>query len=105
MGKKAVSLTLTTDNLTWLKGRSVAAGESMSELIDQIVSAARAAGRIGPTRSVAGTIDIDSSDPLLEGADAAVHALFQASLARPLMVAERRTAYRSGGKGRRTRRG
>ena len=41
MGKKAVSLTLTTDNLTWLKGRSVAAGESMSELIDQIVSAAR----------------------------------------------------------------
>jgi hypothetical protein len=105
MGKRAVSVTLTTDNLTWLKGRALAAGESMSELLDQIVSAARAAGRIGPSRSIVGTIDIDSSDPMLDGADQALHAQFQASLARPLRVAERRGGYRAGAKGRRPRRG
>ena len=105
MGKKAVSVTLQTDNLTWLKGRAGAAGESVSELLDQIVSAARATGRIGPSRSVTGTIDIDSSDPMLERADAAVLTQFEGSLARPLAVAGSRGQYGSPAKARRRRRG
>ena len=59
MAKQAISVTLEADNLTWLKGRAGAAGlRSVSELLDQLVSAARAAGRTGPARSVVGTIDI-----------------------------------------------
>lgn len=89
MAKQAISVTLHTDNLTWLKGRAGAAGlRSVSELIDQIVTAARESGRIGPSRSVVGTIDIDASDPLLEGADEIVRGLYETSLRRPLMVKE-----------------
>jgi hypothetical protein len=84
MARKAISVTLETGNVSWLKGRAGAAGESLSEVLDQIVSAARKGAHAGPTRSVAGTIDIDSSDPLLERADAAVLAAFDASLGRPL---------------------
>ena len=89
MGKQAISVTLDADNLMWLKGRVGAAGiRSVSELIDQIVSAARTSGHIGPSRSVVGTIDLDAGDPWLEGADEAVRGLFDASLRRPLMVKE-----------------
>ena len=70
MAKQAISVTLDADNLTWLKGRASAAGvRSVSELLDQLVSAARSSGRIGPSRSVVGTIDLASSDPWLETAD------------------------------------
>ena len=86
MPRRAISVTLETDNVTWLKGRAGAAGESVSELIDQLVTTARQGGGIGPARSVVGTVDIDSSDPLLERADAAVCATFEASLARSLGV-------------------
>ena len=49
MAKQAISVTLDADNLTWLKGRAGAAGvRSVSEFLDQIVSAARAAGQTGP---------------------------------------------------------
>ena len=86
MPRRPISITLDTDNLTWLKGRASAGGlRSVSELLNQLVTAARQAGRIGPSRSVVGTIDIDAADPLLEGADAAVRALFDASLGRPLV--------------------
>jgi len=87
--KQAISVTLDTDNLTWLKGRAGATGlRSVSELLDQLVTAARDSGRIGPSRSVVGTIDIDASDPLLEGADEVVRGMYEASLRRPLMVKE-----------------
>ena len=87
MAKQAISVTLDADNLTWLKGRAGAAGlRSVSELLDQLVTAARDAGRIGPSRSVVGTIDIDASDPMLDGADGIVRGLFETSLRRPLMV-------------------
>jgi hypothetical protein len=89
MAKQAISVTLDTDNLTWLKGRAGAAGlRSVSELLDQLVTAARESGRIGPSRSVVGTIDIDASDPLLEGADEVVRGMYEASLRRPLTVKE-----------------
>jgi len=89
MPKQAISVTLDIDNLTWLKGRAGAAGlRSVSELMDQLVTAARQSGRVGPSRSVAGTIDIDASDPRLDGADAAVRALFETSIGRPLVGGE-----------------
>jgi hypothetical protein len=95
MAKQAISVTLDTDNLTWLKGRAGAAGlRSVSELLDQLVTAARESGRIGPARSVVGTIDIDASDPLLEATDDVVRGIYEASLRRPLMVKETKAEYR-----------
>jgi hypothetical protein len=89
MAKQAISVTLDTDNLTWLKGRAGAAGlRSVSELIDQLVSAARAGVHIGPSRSVVGTIDIAPSDPMLDAADDIVREIYETSLRRPLMVKE-----------------
>ena len=107
MSKQAISVTLDTDNLLWLKGRAGAAGiRSVSELLDQIVSAARSSGQVGPSRSVVGTIDLDAGDPWLEGADEAVRGIFDASLRRPLMVKETSPVYGAGaGRRKTTRRG
>lgn len=99
MAKQAISVTLDADNLTWLKGRANAAGvRSVSELLDQLVSAARSSGQVGPSRSVVGTIDVDANDPWLEGADDAMRAIFEASLARPLMVRETSPVHGSSGR-------
>jgi hypothetical protein len=95
MARWAISITLEAGNVAWLKGRAGAAGDSVSGLIDQLVTAARQGHCVGEARSVAGTIDIDSSDPLLERADAALQAAFDASLGRPLAVREARAAYTS----------
>ena len=93
MTKQAISVTLESDNLTWLKGRASAVGiRSVSELLDQLVSAARSTGA-GPSRSVVGTIDVDGGDPWLEGADDAMRTIFETSLRRPLMVKESSPAY------------
>jgi hypothetical protein len=96
MTRRALSVTLESDNVTWLKGRAGVSGDSVSEVLDQIVSQARRGGRVEPARSVAGTIDIDPSDPMLKDADAAVRSLLDASIARPFMVRETRTRYRAG---------
>lgn len=89
MPKRALSITLEADNITWLKGRAGAAGvRSVSELLNQLVDAARESGGGGHITSVVGTIDIDPRDPLLEHADEAVGALFDASLTRPLTIKE-----------------
>ena len=105
MSKQAISVTLEADNLTWLKGRAGAAGvRSVSGLLDQLISAARASGQTGPSRSVVGTIDVDASDPWLEGSDDAMRSIFQASLGRPLLVKESSPEYGTGGK-KRARRG
>jgi hypothetical protein len=96
MPKTAISVTLDADNLVWLKGRAAQTGaRSVSELLDQFVTAARAAGGVGPARSVVGTIDIAPSDPQLETADAAVRRLFDASLRRPILARERRGTDRA----------
>src|SRR5262249_58735526 len=85
MAKAAISVTLDADNLTWLRGRARASGmRSVSELLDRIVAAARAPGGVTPPRSVVGTVEIDPRDPLLERADAALPAMFDSSLSRPL---------------------
>ena len=87
MGKQAISVTLDSDNLVWLKARVGATGlRSVSELIDRLIAQARMSGPAGAARSVVGTIDIDSGDPLLEHADSAVRAMFDTSLRRPMMV-------------------
>jgi hypothetical protein len=95
MPKQAISITLEADNVTWLKGRAGAAGlRSVSELLDQLVTAARESGGSGRPTSVVGTIDIDPGDPLLEHADEAIATLFDASLGRPLMVKEVSPQYK-----------
>jgi hypothetical protein len=99
MARRAISVTLESDNVIWLKGRAGSTGESVSALLDQIVTTARKEMRPGSARSVAGTIDIDSSDPLLERADAAVRALFDASLGRPVIAREQTVRYRGRTKG------
>ena len=105
MAKQAISVTLDSDNLTWLKGRAGAQRvRSVSELLDQIVTAARASGDTGPSRSVVGTIDVDAGDPWLENADAAMREMFQASLKRPLVVREMSPVHGTPGK-KRARRG
>ncbi len=94
MGKRAISITLETDNLVWLKARAGATGlRSVSELIDRLVTQARAAGPAGSVRSVVGTIDVSADDPLLEHADAAVRTMFEMSSRRPMMVKEASPTY------------
>jgi hypothetical protein len=95
MSKTAISVTLEADNLTWLRGRARATGRrSVSELLDRIVSAARAPGGGTLSRSVVGTVEIDPGDPALEHADAAIRALFDASLRRPLLAKRPPAAHR-----------
>src|SRR5262245_21948431 len=92
--RQALSVTLEADNVTWLKGRAAAGGaKSVSDLLDQLVSEARQAGRIGPVRSVAGTIDVDAADPLLETADAAIRGMYEFSVGRPLVARETSSKY------------
>ena len=91
MGKQAISVTLQSDNLTWLKARAGSGqARSVSELLDRLISEARARGGAGPVRSVVGTIDVDPSDPLLLEADEAIRGLVTGSLGRPLVVKEAR---------------
>ncbi len=91
MSKRAVSLTLDESNLVWLRGQASRRGaRSLSHTVDQLITLARTAGLGTPraVRSVAGTIDLDATDPQLASANEAVRALFHESLARPLVVME-----------------
>src|SRR3989338_1006887 len=96
MPKQPLSVTLEQDNLLWLRGR-VAAGKqkSLSEALDDILTAARLGGDPDDLRSVIGTVDIATDDPGLERADEHVRAQFSASLSRPAMVREKRLPFRS----------
>jgi hypothetical protein len=94
MNKQAISVTLDAENLTWLRGRMTAIGaRSISELLDQLVTSARRHGQGRPRRSVVGAIEIDSADPDLLTADAAVQSLFEESLRRTPLVHESSPAY------------
>ena len=95
MPKQAITVTLDADNLTWLKGRARGIGaRSMSELLNRLVSDARRQGTLGEPRSVVGTVTIDPSDPLLDGADQAVRAFFAAAVKGAPRLSERPSAYR-----------
>ena len=94
MPKQALSVTLDTGNVTWLKARAGAGdARSVSELLDRLVTAARRAQPAGSIRSVVGTIEIDRSDPELDTADSAGGALYEISLGRPLVLREQAARY------------
>jgi hypothetical protein len=82
---------LRRDNLVWLKGQAAArTSGNVSEMLNTLIAEARAEGRVTPEtiRSVAGTIDLPDDDSLAE-ADSYVRAMFDRSLARPMLVRER----------------
>ena len=90
--RKAISVTISEDNLLWLRGQAGRSGRgSLSEVLDRIVGEARAAGRTDPAavRSVIGTVDLPDDDADLAGADAYIRTLFAASARQPVMVRER----------------
>jgi hypothetical protein len=100
--RKAISLTLSADNLLWLRAQAArSARGSVSEVLDRIVSEARVAGRIDPAavRSVAGTIDLPDDDPGLEKADEYIRALFAASAQQAMLVRERSKSRPKGARG------
>ncbi len=89
--RKAVSVTLESDNLLWLRAQAAATSRgSLSEVLDRIVRTARTAGRGEPAavRSVVGSIDLAEDDPDLHGADAYIGGLFAASARRPVLARE-----------------
>ena len=97
--RKAISVTLTADNVVWLRAQaSASARGSLSEVLDRLVTDARAAGRteLAAVRSVVGTIDLPDDDEGLDGADTYVRGLFDKSTRRPMLVRER--APRSSGR-------
>ena len=90
--RSAISVTLTGDNLLWLRGQAARTAKgSVSEVLDRIVSEARAGGRTDPVtvRSVVGTVDLPDDDPDLAEADAYVRSLFAAFARQPMLVRER----------------
>lgn len=90
--RKAISITLSQDNLLWLRGQAAHSSRgSVSELLDQIVTQARAAGWAdsASVRSVVGSIDLPDDDPGLGTADAYVRGLFSSSARQPMLVRER----------------
>src|SRR5262245_30100206 len=94
--RRAVSVTLKADNLLWLRAQAAATARgSLSEVLDQLVSDARDAGRTDARaiRSVRGTIDLPAEDPDLLGADAFIRAQFDRSIRRPVLVKERPARY------------
>ncbi len=99
MPKTPVSVTLEQDNLLWLRGRARAGGANLSETIDHLISQARLSGQMpaDSIRSVIGTVDIASSDPALERADAEILGLFETSInaGPPLVEPNRRNRGRA----------
>jgi len=107
MPKRGISVTLQDDNLLWLKSRTVALkGRSLSETLDDLVTAARTSGDVPGTtiRSVVGTVDIAADDPGLEKADAYLRGVVSSSVSRPILVREEPPPYDVSGKPRKARR-
>ena len=110
MPKRGISVTLRDDNLLWLKSRTVATkGRSLSETLDELVTAARTSGHVPGTavRSVVGTVDIAGDDANLERADDVIREIVTGSLARPFLVREQplTSATSRSKRAQRTRRG
>lgn len=90
MPRKPVSVTLDEGNLLWLRGRArVVSGGNLSQMLDRLITKARTGTEEPrPIRSVVGTVQIPADDPDLSKAKAAVRALFEESLSRPIYVRE-----------------
>jgi hypothetical protein len=81
MSKQSISITLSSENLLWLRGKAKASGaRSISEALNQIISNARTGGNEHLHRSIVSTIVINESDPDLLKADADIRSLFRRSL-------------------------
>lgn len=87
MSKQPVSVTLSTDNIEWLRKQAMAKNRSISKALDDLIRKARSAGSSDDAaiRSVVGTIEIDPSDPDLLEADSFVRSLFHLSTGKPRM--------------------
>jgi len=89
---------LRPDNLLWLRAQAGATARgSLSEVLDRIVTEARAGGRTeaAAIRPVRGSIDLPDSDPALEEADAYVRDQFARSISRPILVKDPPAKYRA----------
>jgi hypothetical protein len=99
MSKEAISVTLATENLLWLRGQAHASGaRSVSAVIDRVITTARTNGHVhdGSVRSVVGTVRIAEFDPDLRGAEAAIRALFPGPLVSEPSAKYRRADKRGG---------
>jgi hypothetical protein len=95
MAKQPVSVTLEADNVLWLRAQVQAGrGSNVSQILDRLVTEARASGRTltSSSRSIAGTIDLSGFDPA--AANREVRSLFRGAS----LVRQRRPAW-----GRKTR--
>ena len=94
MPKLPISVTLGAENLLWLRARTTGTKRrSLSDLLDEIVTAARVAAHGDSIRSVVGTVDLPPDDPDLKRAKAEIRAELEASLARPILIHEDKTTY------------
>ena len=87
-----MSVTLDKDNVLWLKAQATASAKGpVSDVLDRLVTRARADGHLEPAgiRSVAGTIDLPEDDPDLTAADVSLRGLFTHSLSRAMLVREK----------------
>jgi hypothetical protein len=99
MSKQAISVTLETDNLSWVRGRAVAAGRiSVSDMLDRLIEHARTGGKgtVPGARSVVGTVAIAPEDAELLTADEAIRALLTRSVARSARAMDRAKAAGAG---------
>lgn len=90
MSKKALSVTLDTANVVWLKGRARMSGGNLSDALDKLITHARTGAGLPlavANSSVVGLVDL-SDDPLLTKADAAVRDGFAEYLSRSFEVHE-----------------
>ena len=88
--KKAISVTLKSENLLWLKAQAAArTGGNVSEIVDRLIRDARAASTTDRTaiRSIVGTINLPDDESLAE-AESSVRTMFDRSLSRPMLVRE-----------------
>src|SRR5688572_21506173 len=89
MPQRPVSVTFDEHNMRSARGRVARRKRrSLSDAIDEVITAARASGALEAPRSVVGTIDLTADDPGLAHADVYARALFTQSLSRPLDVHE-----------------
>ena len=82
MAKKAISVTLSQENLLWLRAQAAARGKkSVSETLDQLLEQARTGESVkSASQSVRGMIRVAPSDQELREADREIRAQFRRSL-------------------------
>jgi hypothetical protein len=82
--KTPISVTLSPENLTWLRAQAARAHRSVSETLDRLLEDLRAGGglRSLTSRSVVGLVRIPPVDSDLRRGEASVRELFDRSLDR-----------------------